>query len=110
MVCLVCTNSCIHKVLHVIDDQNNMELLDLYLVHRVKSLNTKDGKSCPLHVYHEINCRIFVNKPEHLFVKVISNAATPSQTQDKITCNTVITEEKKISSVHFVSAMTDGDI
>ena len=83
-------------MLHVTDDQTNMDLFDPYLVHRVKQLNANDRKPRSLHVYHEIKCKISVYRPAHLFIKVISNAATPSQTQDKIICNIALTEEKNI--------------
>ena len=81
------------------------------MVPGVNQLNANDRKPCSLNVYHEINCRISVEKPAHLFIKVISNTMASSQTQDKITCNSAITEEEKnISSVHLVSVMIGGDI
>ena len=99
-LCLLCNaiaiyqQKCVQKALDVTDDQNKMDLLDPYLVHSVKQLNANDRKPCSLRVYHEINCRISVNRPAHLFIKVISNTVTQSQTKDKIICNSAITEEK----------------
>ena len=84
--------------------------MDPYLVRRFKQLNANGRKPCPLHVYHEINCIISINRPVHLFIKVISNTVTPSWTQDKITCNSAVTEEKNMSSVLWVSVVIDGDI
>ena len=37
---------------------------------------------------------IVINRPAHMFIKVTSNATTPSQTQDKVTCHSAINEEK----------------
>ena len=83
-------------MLHVTDDQTNMDLFDPYLVHRVIQLHANDRNPRSLHVYHEINSKISVNRPAHLVIKVISNAATPSQTQDKITGNSAISEAKSV--------------
>ena len=78
------TSLCVQKALNVTVDQNIMDFIGLLLGPLSQIVKCYDRKPCSLHVYHEIHCRISVSRPAHLFIKVISNMVTTSQTQRKL--------------------------